>query len=287
MAHVKIVEVGPRDGLQNETVLIETATKVELVERLIAAGVTHIEAAAFVSPKWVPQMADSAEVMRRVPRPAGVRYLALTPNLQGLDAALAAGVPEVAVFGSASESFSRRNINCSIAESLARFRPVLKRAHDEGLRVRGYVSCAVACPYEGAVAPEAAAEVALQLHAMGCHEIAMSDTIGRGTPETVGAMLAACLRHVPAAQLAGHYHDTFGTALANIEASLAMGLRVFDSSVAGLGGCPYAEGATGNVSSEAVVERLHALGHETDIDLARLREAGAFIRDALATAPRP
>ena len=285
MAHIRIVEVGPRDGLQNEKVLISTATKVELVERLIAAGVAHIEAASFVSPKWVPQMADSAEVMRRVPRPGGVHYLALTPNLQGLEAALAAGVPEVAVFGSASESFSRRNINCSIAESLERFRPVLVRALDEGLTVRGYVSCAVACPYEGAIAPEAAAEVALRLHEMGCHEIAMSDTIGRGTPDTVGAMLAACLAYLPAAQLAGHYHDTFGTALANIEASIAMGLRTFDSSVAGLGGCPYAQGATGNVASEAVVERLHALGHDTGIDLARLREAGAFIRQALATAP--
>ncbi|WOB06680.1 hydroxymethylglutaryl-CoA lyase [Piscinibacter gummiphilus] len=286
MARIKIVEVGPRDGLQNEKVLISTDTKVELVERLIAAGVTHIEAASFVSPRWVPQMADSAEVMRRVPRPAGVRYLALTPNLQGLDAALAAGVHEVAVFGSASEAFSRRNINCSIAESLERFRPVLARARDEGLKVRGYVSCAVACPYEGAIAPEAAAEVALRLHQMGCHEIAMSDTIGRGTPGTVCAMLAACLKHLPAAHLAGHYHDTFGSALANIEASIGMGLGTFDSSVAGLGGCPYAEGATGNVASEAVVARLQELGHDTGIDLTRLREAGAFIRHALLTAPR-
>ena len=281
-AAVKIVEVGPRDGLQNEKRLVPTAVKVGLIERLVAAGVLHIEAASFVSPKWVPQMADSAEVMRGVPRAAGVHYLALTPNLQGLDAALAAGVHEVAVFGAASESFSRRNINCSVAESLERFRPVAQRARDAGLRVRGYVSCAVACPYEGAVTPGAAADVAWRLHELGCEEVVMSDTVGRGTPASVRAMLDACLRRLPATRLAGHYHDTGGTALANIEASLEMGLRVFDSSVAGLGGCPYAPGASGNVATESVVERLHALGHATGIDLPRLREAGAYIRQALA-----
>jgi hydroxymethylglutaryl-CoA lyase len=278
---VKIVEVGPRDGLQNEKQPIAVDTKVALVERLVAAGVRHIEAASFVSPKWVPQMAGSAEVMQRVPRAAGVHYSALTPNLKGLEAAIAAGCEEVAVFGAASEAFSQKNINCSIRESLERFRSVIETAREHRLKVRGYVSCVLGCPYEGEVAPDKVAEVAALLHEMGCHEISLGDTIGRGTPRTTRLMLDACLRRIPAAQLAGHYHDTYGMAIANIAASLDMGLRTFDSSVAGLGGCPYAAGASGNVATEDVVYLLHGLGFDTGIDLPRLVEAGAFISAAL------
>ncbi|MDF2465653.1 MAG: hydroxymethylglutaryl-CoA lyase [Ramlibacter sp.] len=278
---VKVVEVGPRDGLQNESRSIEVDTKVELIERLIAAGVTHIEAASFVSPKWVPQMAGSAEVMRRVPQVRGVHYSALTPNLKGLEAAIEAGCEEVAVFGAASESFSQRNINCSIRESLERFGVVTDSAKAHGLRVRAYVSCALGCPYEGPVPPEKVAEVALLLHEMGCCEIALGDTIGRGNPKSTRAMLEACLKRIPAARLAGHYHDTYGMAIANIAASLDMGLRTFDSSVAGLGGCPYAAGASGNVATEDVVYLLHGMGYSTGIDLPKLVEAGAFISGAL------
>jgi hydroxymethylglutaryl-CoA lyase len=278
---VKIVEVGPRDGLQNEKQPIAVDTKVALVERLVAAGVRHIEAASFVSPKWVPQMAGSAEVMQRVPRAAGVHYSALTPNLKGLEAAIAAGCEEVAVFGAASEAFSQKNINCSIRESLERFRSVIETAREHRLKVRGYVSCVLGCPYEGEVAPDKVAEVAVLLHEMGCHEISLGDTIGQGTPRTTRLMLDACLRRIPAAQLAGHYHDTYGMAIANIAASLDMGLRTFDSSVAGLGGCPYAAGASGNVATEDVAYLLHGLGFDTGIDLSRLVEAGAFISAAL------
>lgn len=278
---VKVVEVGPRDGLQNEKRPVDVATRVALIERLVAAGVTHIEAASFVSPKWVPQMAGSAELMAALPRPTGVHYSALTPNLQGLEAALAAGCEEVAVFGAASESFSRRNINCSIAESLERFRSVAEAALAAGVRVRGYVSCVLGCPYEGAVAPAQVARVAVQLREMGCHEISLGDTIGRGTPDAARRMLGACLQHIPASALAGHYHDTYGMAIANIAASLEMGLRTFDSSVSGLGGCPYAAGASGNVATEDVVYLLNGMGYATGIDLPRLAEAGAFISAAL------
>ncbi len=279
--HIKIVEVGPRDGLQNEKQPIDVDTKVGLIERLVAAGVTHIEAASFVSPKWVPQMAGSAEVMRRVPRVAGVHYSALAPNLKGLEAAIDAGCEEVAVFGAASESFSQRNINCSIRESIERFRTVIETAREHGLRVRGYVSCVLGCPYEGEIAPGKVAEVALLLGEMGCHEISLGDTIGRGTPRSTRLMLEACLKHLPAARLAGHYHDTWGMAIANIVASLELGVRTFDSSVSGLGGCPYAAGASGNVATEDVVYLLEGLGYQTGIDLGKLVEAGTFISNRL------
>jgi hydroxymethylglutaryl-CoA lyase len=278
---VKVVEVGPRDGLQNEQQAIDVETKAGLIERLVAAGVTNIEAASFVSPKWVPQMAGSAEVMQRIPRIQGVRYSALAPNLKGLEAAMAAGCDEVAVFGAASESFSQRNINCSIRESLERFRTVIETARQHHLRVRGYVSCVLGCPYEGPIAPERVAEVALLLSEMGCYEISLGDTIGRGTPRSTRLMLEACAKHIPVAQLAGHYHDTYGMAVANIAASLDMGVSTFDSSVSGLGGCPYAAGASGNVATEDVVYLLQGLGYHTGIDLHRLVEAGSFISAAL------
>nr|AGU11467.1 HMGL-like [uncultured organism] len=281
---VKIVEVGPRDGLQNEKSPIPVDTKVGLVERLVAAGVTHIEAASFVSPKWVPQMAGSAEVMARVPKVAGVHYSALVPNLQGLEAALAAGCEEVAVFAAASETFSQRNINCSIRESLERFRSVVDRARAEGLGVRGYVSCVLGCPFEGAIDPEQVAGVAVALAEMGCGEISLGDTIGRGTPDGARRMLEASARRLGVERLAGHYHDTWGMAVANIAASLEMGVRTFDSSVSGLGGCPYAPGATGNVATEDAVYLLHGMGFDTGIDLPKLAEAGRYIGDALGRA---
>lgn len=283
--HVKIVEVGPRDGLQNEPMPIGVDTKVGLIERLVHAGVNHIEAASFVSPKWVPQMAGSAEVMQRAPRTAGVRYSALTPNLKGLEAAIAGGCEEVAVFGAASETFSQRNINCSIRESLERFRSVMEVALDNKLRVRGYVSCVLGCPYEGDITPERVSEVALLLSEMGCHEISLGDTIGRGNPSSTRRMLEACIRVIPASQLAGHFHDTYGMAIANIVASLELGVRAFDSSVSGLGGCPYAVGASGNVATEDVVHLLHGMGYETGIDLPRLIQAGVYISSALGREP--
>lgn len=278
---IKIVEVGPRDGLQNEAKTIGLETRLALIARLVDAGVQHIEAASFVSPKWVPQMAGSSELMKRLPRHASVHYSALTPNLQGLEAALEAGCEEVAVFASASEAFSRRNVNCSINESLERFKPVLATAHAHGIKVRGYVSCVIACPYEGRIEPEKTAEVAAALHALGCHEISLGDTIGRGTPGEVRNMLQATSRQVPVHQLAGHFHDTYGMAIANVAASLEAGVRTFDSSVAGLGGCPYAAGASGNVATEDIVYLLHGLGYSTGIDLHKLAEAGQFISQAL------
>lgn len=282
---VRIVEVGPRDGLQNERQPIDVDTRVALIERLVDAGLQHIEAASFVSPRWVPQMAGSAEVMARLPVRPGVRYSALTPNLQGLEAALASGCQEVAVFGAASESFSQKNINCSIRDSLERFRSVVETARGQGVRVRGYVSCVVGCPYEGPIAPAKVAEVCLQLQEMGCQEISLGDTIGVGTPASVSAMLDACLRHLPAAHLAGHFHDTYGMAVANVAASLAMGLRTFDSSVSGLGGCPYAAGASGNVATEDLVYLLHGQGLRTGIDLDRLVAVSAWISDVLQRPP--
>jgi len=281
---VRIVDVGPRDGLQNEKTAIATDVKVGLVDRLTDAGVPSIEAASFVSPKWVPQMADGAEVMARIRRKPGVHYPVLVPNMKGFEAALAAKVEEVAVFASASESFSQRNINASIAESLARFEPVMRAAREHGIRVRGYVSCTLGCPFEGEIAPEAAAAVTKTLHDMGCYEVSVADTIGVGTPGKTKAMIEACAAHVPITALAGHYHDTYGQALANIYASLEMGMAAFDSSVAGLGGCPYAKGATGNVATEDVVYMLHGLGMETGIDLDRLIDAGEYICAALGRA---
>ncbi|HEY8554714.1 MAG TPA: hydroxymethylglutaryl-CoA lyase [Burkholderiales bacterium] len=279
--HVKIVEVGPRDGLQNEPAPVPTATKIALIERLADAGLRVVEATAFVSPRWVPQMADNADVLAGLERKPGVAYPVLVPNMKGFEAALAAGVEEIAVFGAASESFSQRNINCSIAESLERFRPVVEAARAHHIRVRGYLSCVIACPYEGPIAPARVADVAERLYALGCYEISLGDTIGVGTPGQVKAMIEAVARRVPIEKLAGHYHDTYGQALANIYASLELGVAAFDSSVAGLGGCPYAPGASGNVATEDVVYLLHGLGIETGVDLEALVDVGEFICDAL------
>ncbi|THF65087.1 hydroxymethylglutaryl-CoA lyase [Pseudothauera rhizosphaerae] len=285
---VRLVEVGPRDGLQNEKQLVPADTKVELIRRLAAAGLKTIEATSFVSPKWVPQMGDNTEVLIRVlggEAPAGLDYPVLTPNLKGFEAALAAGAKEVAVFGAASESFSQKNINCSIAESLERFRPVTEAARAAGARVRGYVSCVAGCPYEGPVAPEKVADVAETLLAMGCYEISLGDTIGTGNPVSISRMLEAVLRRVPAEKLAGHYHDTYGMAAANVYASLQMGVAVFDASVGGLGGCPYAAGASGNVATEDLVWLLHGLGLETGIDLDALVDVAAWISAELGREP--
>ena len=282
---VEIVEVGPRDGLQNEAKSVAVAVKVTLIERLAEAGCRVVEAGAFVSPRWVPQMADTAEVLARLQRRPGVRYPVLVPNLEGLERALAAGVGEIAVFGAASETFSRRNINCSIAESLARFAPVCEAALAAGLRVRGYVSCVLGCPYEGAVPVGKVAEVAVALRAMGCAEISLGDTIGVGTPLQARAMLAAVAERVPLERLAVHFHDTYGQALANILACLELGVATVDAAVAGLGGCPYAKGASGNVATEDVVYMLDGLGIETGIDLDRLAGAGAYICAELGRPP--
>ncbi len=263
----EIFEVGPRDGLQNEARDIPVAEKVALVDRLSAAGFRRIECASFVSPKWVPQMAGSAEVLAGITRRDGVRYAALTPNMRGYEDAVAAGADEIAVFASASEGFSRKNVNASIAESIERFAPILEEARHIDLPVRGYVSCVVECPYDGAVAPAAVAEVADKLFAMGCYEVSLGDTIGAGTPDSIARMLLAVRDVVPVGRLAGHYHDTGGRALDNIDASLSLGLRVFDAAVGGLGGCPFAPGASGNVATEEVARHLAALGYETGLDL--------------------
>jgi hydroxymethylglutaryl-CoA lyase len=282
---VRIVEVGPRDGLQNEKQNVSTATKIELIRRLGEAGLRSIEATAFVSPKWVPQMADAAEVLGGIERLANVSYPVLTPNLQGLEAAIAAGAQEVAIFGAASEAFSQKNINCSIAESLDRFRPLVQAAKAAEIKVRGYVSCVLGCPYQGEVAPNSVAEVAKALFEMGCYEISLGDTIGCGTPEKTKAMIEAVARRVPLKKLAGHFHDTWGMAIANIYASLQLGVSVFDSSVAGLGGCPYAAGASGNVATEDVVWLLKGLGIESGIDLEKLIDTGAWISVELGREP--
>ena len=281
MSRVRIVEVGPRDGLQNEKQVISTAAKLELIRRLAATGLRDIEATAFVSPKWVPQMADHAEVLRGLDWSTGINYPVLTPNLKGFEAALAAGAREVAVFASASEGFSQKNINCSIAESIERFIPVLKAAKTAGVKVRGYVSCVVACPYDGPVAPQSVADVAARLKDIGCYEISLGDTIGVGTPASVLRMLEAVARKVPAEALAGHYHDTYGMAVANIYASYQFGLRTFDAAVGGLGGCPFAKGATGNVATEHVVYLLEGQGCDTGIDLPALKETAKWIKGVL------
>ena len=283
--HVRVVEVGPRDGLQNEPSAVPTEAKVALIEALADAGLTTIEAGSFVSPKWVPQMADTAEVLARLrPRP-GVGYPVLVPNLHGLDRALACGVREVAVFAAASESFSRRNINCSIEESLDRFAPVVERARSAGLRVRGYVSCALGCPYEGEVSADAVTHVAARLLALGCYEISVSDTIGTGTPLKARRLIERVASEVPLGRIALHFHDTYGQALANIVACLETGVSVIDSAVAGLGGCPYALGATGNVATEDVAYMLSGMGIETGIDLDALAEAGRSISRRLNREP--
>jgi hydroxymethylglutaryl-CoA lyase len=284
-SRVRIVEVGPRDGLQNEKGEVPTQVKLELIERLADAGLPAVEATAFVSPKWIPQMADHTEVLERIRRKPGVAYPVLTPNLKGFEAARAAGATEVAVFGAASEAFSKKNINCSIAESLERFRPVAEAARAANIRLRGYISCVLGCPYEGEVAPAKVAEVAAALADMGCYEVSLGDTIGVGTPGKTRAMIEAVAARVPLARLAGHYHDTYGQALANIYASLEAGVASFDASVAGLGGCPYAAGASGNVATEDVVYMLHGLGIETGVDLERLVDIGQWICGVLGREP--
>lgn len=284
-ASVRIVEVGPRDGLQNEARAVPTATKIELIERLAAAGLRTIESTAFVSPKWVPQMADHSEVMRGIRRAPGVRYPVLVPNLKGFEAAAAAGVDEIAVFAAASEQFSKTNINCSMDESLERFAPVMEAARARDIRVRGYISCVVGCPYEGAVAPQTVARIARELHRMGCYEISLGDTIGVGTPNSVRAAIEATAADVPLAQLAVHLHDTYGQAIANVYAALELGVSVVDSAVAGLGGCPYARGASGNVATEDVLYLMQGLGIETGVDLQAVYEAGRFICEALGREP--
>ncbi|MGI4841109.1 MAG: hydroxymethylglutaryl-CoA lyase [Janthinobacterium lividum] len=267
---VRIVEVGPRDGLQNEQASISTADKIALVDGLSDAGVGFIEVGSFVSPKWVPQMADSAAVFAGIQRRPQVVYAALTPNVQGVEAALAAGASQVAVFAAASESFSQKNINCSVAESLKRFEPLMARAQAEGIQVRGYVSCVLGCPYEGEVAPSRVRDVSQALWEMGCYEVSLGDTIGVGTAGQARRLIEAVSRDIPRASLAGHFHDTYGQALANIYACLLEGISVFDSAIGGLGGCPYAKGATGNVATEDVLYLLQGLGIETGIDLPRL-----------------
>ena len=274
---VRLVEVGPRDGLQNEPRPVSTADKLALIARLVDAGLRTIEATAFVSRKWVPQMADHVDVLRGIKRHPGVTYPVLVPNMKGFEAAVDAGAEEVAVFGSASETFSQKNINCSIEESLDRFRPVVEAAQQRRVRVRGYVSCVTHCPYEGNIAPDAAARVAQTLYEMGCYEVSVADTIGAATPRQIKGMLERVMRHIPVEHLAGHYHDTYGQAVANVYASLEMGVSVFDSSVAGLGGCPYAKGAAGNVATEDVVYLLQGLGIGSGVDLQRLIAAGEFI----------
>ncbi|MFT6225190.1 MAG: hydroxymethylglutaryl-CoA lyase [Paracoccaceae bacterium] len=280
---VSIFEMGPRDGLQNEPRQIVTQDKIALVDMLSGCGFLRIEVTSFVSPKWVPQMADAAEVLGGIARMPGVAYAALTPNIQGFEAAMAAGADEVAIFASASEGFSQKNINCSIAQSMARFAPVVAAAQAAGVRVRGYVSCVAVCPYDGPTPPENVAAVAARLHAMGCYEVSLGDTTGAGTPDTITAMLKAVGGRVPVAHLAGHYHDTAGRAIANIEASLSLGLRVFDAAVGGLGGCPFAPGAAGNVATEAVAARLRTLGFDTGLDFEKLEQAAGFAKTLRTT----
>ena len=284
-SRVKLVDVGPRDGLQNEKQPVPAAIKIELVHRLQAAGLTEIEVTSFVSPKWVPQMADNAEVMAGIERQSGVRYSVLTPNVQGFEAALASRPDEIVVFAAASEAFSQKNINCSIAESIERFAPVVQAARSAGIYVRGAMSCTVGCPYEGDVAPERVSYLAGLMKGIGVQHIGVADTIGVGTPLKVQRAIEAALRHYDLNEVSGHFHDTYGQALANTLMALQMGVWQFDTSVAGLGGCPYAKGATGNVASEDVVYLLHGMGIETGIDLDKLVDAGLFISDFLGRKP--
>ncbi len=282
---VKIVDVGPRDGLQNQPEQVALETKIKLVEMLADAGLPVVEAGAFVSPKWVPQMADTAELMQRIRRKPGVSYPVLVPNIKGYEAAKAVNVEEIAIFGAASETFSQKNINCSIAESLDRFQPVAAAALRDGVRVRGYISCVLGCPYEGAVAPAAVATVARALDDMGCYEVSLGDTIGTGTPLKAQAMIAEVSKTIPTSRLAAHFHDTYGQALANLLAALQMGVAVIDTAVAGLGGCPYAKGASGNVATEDVVYMLDGLGIESGVDMQKLLAVSRFISDALGRVP--
>jgi hydroxymethylglutaryl-CoA lyase len=283
--HVKIVEVGPRDGLQNEMISISARDKIQLIEKLAEAGVSYIESGSFVSPKWVPQMATSTEVFEKIDRKKEVTYAALTPNMKGFEAALAANADEVAIFGAASESFSQKNINCSIDESLERFVPIMAAAKQANIKVRGYVSCTVGCPYEGDINAEQVAIVAKKLYAMGCYEISLGDTVGVGNPASVTKMIQAVSARVPLEKLAVHFHDTYGQALTNIYAALQLGVSVVDSAVAGLGGCPYAKGASGNVATEDVLYMLNGLNITTGIDFEKLLKAGWFISDRLSKPP--
>ena len=283
--HVKIVDVGPRDGLQNQPESVPLDAKVKLVDMLTGAGVPSVEVGAFVSPKWVPQMADTADVMGLISRRAGVSYPVLVPNMKGYEAAKAVGCEEVAIFGAASETFSQKNINCTIAESLDRFRPVAEAALADGVRVRGYISCVLGCPYEGDIAPAAVADVARELDAMGCYEVSLGDTIGTGTPVKAQTMINAVAAHVPSDRLAAHFHDTYGQALANLLAVMQQGVAVIDTAVAGLGGCPYAKGASGNVATEDVLYMLDGLGIETGIDMDKLLTASHFISGVIGRAP--
>ncbi len=282
---VSIVEVGPRDGLQNEKARVSTLNKVELVHNLANAGLKRIETGSFVSPKWVPQMADSADVFTRIKRQSHITYSALTPNMKGFDAAMQVGADEVAVFGAASESFSQRNINCSIDESLQRFEPVIEAAHQAGVKVRGYVSCVLGCPYEGEISPQAVAKVSKQLLDMGCYEISLGDTIGTGTPIKTALMLDEVCKLVPITHLAAHFHDTYGQALANLTIALQYGIATIDSAVAGLGGCPYAKGASGNVATEDVVYMLNGMGIKTGINLNKLLHAARGISNVIRRPP--
>ncbi|MAT87498.1 MAG: hydroxymethylglutaryl-CoA lyase [Aestuariivita sp.] len=275
---VTIYEVGPRDGLQNEKKLIPTQDKIKLVDALTECGFTKVEVTSFVSPKWVPQMSDAVEVLEGINRKESVTYAALTPNMKGFERALSANLTEISIFAAATEGFSRANINCSIEESLARFVPVLKAARDHGIAVRGCISCVTDCPYDGSVDPISVVRVAKALTNMGCYEISLADTIGAGTPDQVAKMLDAILNELPADRLAGHFHDTNGRALENIAVSLEKGLRVFDSSVGGLGGCPYAPGATGNVASESVVHMMEKMGYETGLDLEKISQVATFVQ---------
>lgn len=283
---VKVFEVGPRDGLQNEPRHLSVASRLALIGELAATGLRHIEGGAFVSPRWVPQMAGSDEVFRQLPGDDGIDYSALVPNLQGFEAAQRAGCREVAVFAAASEAFSRSNINCSIDESFERFAPVLNAARETGIRVRGYVSCVLGCPFSGAVAPEAVAAVARRLHELGCYEISLGDTIGAGRPHETARLIEHCARELPVSVLAGHFHDTWGMAIANVHAALALGVRTFDSSVAGLGGCPYSPGASGNVATEDLLYLLQGMGFETGVDLPAVARVGARISAELGIASR-
>ena len=282
---VKLVDVGPRDGLQNEKQMVPAAVKIELIARLQAAGIRHLEATSFVSPKWVPQMGDAVEVMAGMARRADTVYSVLTPNMKGFEGALAAGANEVVVFGAASEAFSQKNINCSIAEFIERFAPVVVAAHASGISVRGAISCTVGCPYEGEVSPERVALVARLMKDIGVDHVGVADTIGVGTPRKVQAALEAALRHYDLANVSGHFHDTYGQALANTLAALELGVAQFDTSIAGLGGCPYAKGATGNVATEDVVYMLHGMGIDTGLDLEALVDASAYISDFLGRKP--
>ncbi|OUS33947.1 hydroxymethylglutaryl-CoA lyase ['Osedax' symbiont bacterium Rs2_46_30_T18] len=278
---VKIVEVGPRDGLQNETAIISSQTKIDLINRLADAGLAHIEAASFVSPRWVPQMADAEQVMRGYTAKAGVSYSALVPNLKGLENAIEAGVQEIAVFTAASEAFCQKNINCSVAQSLKRFTDIMALASDRQIKVRGYVSTVLGCPYQGEVSLAQVSDVSSTLYEMGCYEISLGDTIGVGTADKVEQLIRNCQKTIPLEDLAVHFHDSYGQGLVNIYAALSQGIRTVDTSISGLGGCPYANGATGNVATEDVVYMLHGLGYETDIDLNKLVAAGHWISDQL------